>query len=94
MDSLLNIDAIQDDDATAKKSDATKLTKHGFLDKIKNTAATMDSKKIPMDERLNTNKKTNEDNSAGKWDALKDDFMMKPKKVSDARNWGSMTVLG
>ena len=51
------------------------MTKHGFLDKIKTAAATIDSKKSQDEAKLK------DDKSAGKWDALKDDFMMKPKKV-------------
>jgi hypothetical protein len=66
----------------AKKSDAAKMTKHGFLDKIKNTAAsTIDSSKTPAGDKLQIGI-DNKEKSAGKWDALKDDFMMKPKKVS------------
>jgi hypothetical protein len=66
----------------SRKSDATKMTKHGFLDKIKNTAATMDSSKTSVEDKLKSGTDSKE-KSTGKWDALKDDFMMKPKKVSD-----------
>lgn len=63
-----------------KSSESSKLTKHGFLDKIKSAAATMDSKKNEEKSKVN---KSGGDKSTGKWDALKDDFMMKPKKVSE-----------
>lgn len=56
------------------------MTKHGFLDKIKNAAATTESKKV--EDKLITGVEKN-DKAVGKWDALKDDFMMKPKKVSE-----------
>lgn len=77
---------------TTKKSDTTKLTKHTFLDKIKNTAATIDSNKIKsMDKKKND--ADSKEKSAGKWDALKDDFMMNPKKVRFVPDDGHDTLL-
>lgn len=56
------------------------MTKHGFLDKIKSTAATIiATKRKPDDDNRSGPTPTNK--ASGKWDALKDDFMMKPKKV-------------
>jgi len=54
------------------------MTKHGFLDKIKNAAASIDTttKRKPKDDEKNKP-------SEG-WSALKDDFMMNPKKVSES----------
>ena len=58
------------DKNTAK--DVKKLTKHGFLDMIKNTAAA--NAKV---------EKGKSDNPKGKWAATQDDFLLNPKKVSD-----------
>lgn len=64
-----------------KKADTTKMTKHGFLDKIKNTAASLETRNdTVVEEKLKI--ATSNKEAGGKWNALKDDFMMKPKK-----NW-------
>jgi hypothetical protein len=52
------------------------------LDKIKSTAATITGKDTNVEEKLKKDVKSEGNKSAGKWDALKDDFMMNPKKVS------------
>ena len=52
------------------------------MDKIKSTAATITGKDTNVEEKLKKDVKNEGKKSAGKWDALKDDFMMNPKKVS------------
>jgi hypothetical protein len=60
------------------------MTKHGFLDKIKSTAAIIDTtRRKPKDNTRNEDGQN--EKAAAKWDALKDDFMMKPKKVCTSR---------
>jgi hypothetical protein len=51
------------------------------LDKIKSTAATNTGKETNVEEKLKKDVKSDGNKSTGKWDALKDDFMMNPKKV-------------
>ncbi len=77
---------------TNKKSEASKLTKHTFLDKIKNTAANIDAKKTKVQNKQKADNDAKED-SVGKWDALKDDFMMNPKKVREAKHSANIAVL-
>lgn len=60
------------------------MTKHGFLDKIKSTAATIDTTRRKPKDNTRHEDGQNE-KAAAKWDALKDDFMMKPKKVCKSR---------
>mmetsp|Transcript_41868 Transcript_41868/g.121013 ORF Transcript_41868/g.121013 Transcript_41868/m.121013 type:complete len:329 (-) Transcript_41868:129-1115(-) len=72
----------EDEEAAKSKLEPSKMTKHGFLDKIKSAAATIDNKKVEENVKAGTTTKRKEQPSTNKWDALKDDFMMKPKK-----NW-------
>jgi hypothetical protein len=56
------------------------MTKHGFLDKIKTTASTIDTSSRKLkDKRMNGDDE--KDKESARWNALKDDYMMKPKKV-------------
>ena len=55
------------------------MTKHGFLSKIKSTAATMDTTKQQLD--IEKKGKQHDRSSENNWQALKDDFMMNPQKV-------------
>jgi hypothetical protein len=65
------------------------MTKHSFLDKIKSAAKTKESgdytqKKRRRDEDGDqTNVATQEEKKSSSWNALKDDFMMNPKKVGE-----------
>lgn len=70
-----------DDEIPVKKSDASKMTKHGFLDKIKSAATAIDTTNGKSKEKK-TNENYENKQATATWDALKDDFMMKPKK-----NW-------
>ena len=56
------------------------MTKHGFLDKIKSTGAAIDTTKGKSKDKT-TKGKDEKIQATATWDALKDDFMMKPKKV-------------
>jgi hypothetical protein len=63
----------------------SKLTKHSFLDKIKNVAKSKvadksDSKKRPIDVEEDGGTQESKSNTPS-WGALKDDYMLKPKKV-------------
>ena len=60
--------------STSKKTDVKKMTKHSFLDMIKNKAA-----EKPVDGNGMKSKGTNDE---PQWKALQDDYMMNPKK-----NW-------
>ena len=56
------------------------MTKHGFLDKIKSAATAIDTTNGKSKEKK-TNENYENKQATATWDALKDDFMMKPKKV-------------
>ena len=91
-------DDSSDEEAMMKKrknsKDSTKLTKHGFLEKLKSKAAAAANKgKTAADNMSSTGGVSDDDadkssNNAGKttisrpqWNALKDDYMLNPKKV-------------
>ena len=91
-------DDSSDEEAMMKKrknsKDSTKLTKHGFLEKLKSKAAAAANKgKTTADKLSSTGGVSDDDadkssNNAGKatiarpqWNALKDDYMLNPKKV-------------
>ena len=91
-------DDSSDEEAVMKKrknnKDSTKLTKHGFLEKLKSKAAAAANKgKTAADNMSSTGGVSDDDtdknsNNAGKatiarpqWNALKDDYMLNPKKV-------------
>jgi hypothetical protein len=63
------------------------MTKHGFLDKIKNTAKSKDAS-LGGDDKKRKNDREERDESSGEnktsssWSALKDDYLLNPKKVS------------
>jgi hypothetical protein len=83
----------QSNAVSAKRGNETaKLTKHGFLDKIKAAAKTSqagdggDEKTNEREARnqrdSNGNKKDIKETGQSSWGALKDDYMLNPKKVS------------
>ena len=57
------------------------MTKHGFLDKIKAAAGAASSGKGAKKEE--GGEKEDEGKNGSNWDALKDDYMLNPKKVRD-----------
>lgn len=61
-------------ETSRSKAEVKKLTKHGFLDMIKSTAASKQEKAVA---------KTEADKSKPQWNALHDDFMMDSKKKWD-----------
>jgi hypothetical protein len=82
-----------------RNKETTKLTKHGFLDKIKSTAKAgvpgssrqgSDDAVEGGDQKNNTERDPTKRRRDGKetstnkpsWSALKDDYMLNPKKVS------------
>jgi hypothetical protein len=75
-----------------KRKETTKLTKHGFLDKIKNAAKASQggvdggdlSNERDQKRRRDSNGKSKDaqETSKSSWSALKDDYMLNPKKVS------------
>jgi hypothetical protein len=73
--------------STKKKQEVSKMTKHGFLDKIKNTAKSKDAS-LGGDDKKRKNDREERDESSGEkktsssWSALKDDYLLNPKKVS------------
>lgn len=90
-------DAEKSSSLKRKKDSTTKLTKHGFLEKLKTTAAAAAASKDKMisgtsavegsaksidthDNRKSTEAKK-ETRAKPQWNALKDDFMLNPKKV-------------
>jgi hypothetical protein len=63
------------------KAEVKKLTKHGFLDMIKSTAASKQEKgSATKPEKASANAST----SKPQWNALQDDFMLNAKKM---KNW-------
>jgi len=70
--------------SSKRKGETLKLTKHGFLDKIK--AASMTKGSGTKDEadtlRLGTDAGNRKEKTNSSWGALKDDYMMDSKKVS------------
>ena len=71
---------------SSKKKETSKLTKHGFLDKIKAAAKTNGGEGQNDSESAKNGSKGPDENGATKkssWGALKDDFMLGSKKVSD-----------
>ena len=69
---------------SSKRKEISKLTKHGFLDKIKAVAKSKggDDKNETETPKRGKNVADNEGNSRSSWGALKDDYMLNPKKVS------------
>jgi len=69
---------------SSKKKEISKLTKHGFLDKIKAAAKTKGSDEQRETEisRCGKNVTTNEGTTRSSWGALQDDYMLSSKK-----NW-------
>jgi hypothetical protein len=67
---------------TSRKEEVSKLTKHSFLDKIKNSAKSNvpDNKKRQLNSEKIDNLK-DQSNDSTSWNALKDDYMLNPKKV-------------
>ena len=72
---------------SSKKKETSKLTKHGFLDKIKAAAKTKGSEGQNDSEAAKDSTKGTDEKGAttnkSSWGALKDDFMLGSKKVSD-----------
>jgi hypothetical protein len=68
-----------------KKEQLSKLTKHGFLDKIKAAAKTKGS--VEQNEEktsdLGKNPTNNERTNRSSWNALQDDYMLNSKKVGE-----------
>jgi hypothetical protein len=84
--SSLSDASLQNDDSnvSSKKKEISKLTKHGFLDKIKAAAKTKGSdeqKETEISKRGN-NLTDNEGKNRSSWGALQDDYMLNSKKVS------------
>lgn len=75
-----------DNDCTvsSKNKETSKLTKHGFLDKIKAAAKSKGSDEQPATgtPRRGENGAESEGNNSSSWGALKDDYMLDSKK-----NW-------
>ena len=74
-----------DSSVSSKKKETSKLTKHGFLDKIKAAAKTKGSEgqndsEIVKEDRKGPNENGGTNRSS--WGALRDDFMLGSKKVS------------
>ena len=67
----------QEEIPTKKRKEATKLTKHGFLDKIKSAAVAAGTDKTKNSEE--SGKVGGNEKGTAKW--MKDDFMLNPKKV-------------
>mmetsp|Transcript_31736 Transcript_31736/g.74693 ORF Transcript_31736/g.74693 Transcript_31736/m.74693 type:complete len:339 (-) Transcript_31736:65-1081(-) len=66
-----------------KNKETSKLTKHGFLDKIKAAAKSKGSEELDGETRKRgKNVASNEGNNSSSWGALKDDYMLNSKK-----NW-------
>ena len=86
----------QDDPYLSKRNkDTPKLSKHGFLEQIKSKAAaaaastdksTKKESTSARPESQSTSKKGKSTTAAGapQWNALKDDYLLNPKKVRDA----------
>jgi len=73
-----------DSNLLSKKKEISKLTKHGFLDKIKAAAKTKGSDEPTEVENRERRKKpkNDEDTNRSSWGALQDDYMLNSKK-----NW-------
>lgn len=56
------------------------MTKHGFLDKIKSAATAIGATNEKCKDKK-TSENYEKKQATATWNALKDDFMMKPKKV-------------
>ena len=84
--SLLSVACLQNDDSnvSSKKKEIPKLTKHGFLDKIKAAAKTKGSDEPTETEisKRGNDLPEKEGNNRSSWGALQDDYMLNPKKVS------------
>ena len=79
--SVVSILLSQYDQPSSKhQKDDTKMTKHSFLSKIKDAASAGNEKSdatLEKDDRDTDN----ETKQTSKWDALKDDYLLDPKKV-------------
>jgi hypothetical protein len=64
-----------------KNQETSKITKHGFLDKIKEAAKSKGDEQNTS-ETSKSGKADGEGNNRSSWSALKDDYMLNPKK-----NW-------
>ena len=74
-----------DSNVSSKKKETSKLTKHGFLDKIKAAAKTKGSEGQTDSEIVEEDRKGPNENGGtnrSSWGALRDDFMLGSKKVS------------
>ena len=74
-----------DSNVSSKKKETSKLTKHGFLDKIKAAAKTKGSEGQNDSEIVEEDRKGPNENGGtnrSSWGALRDDFMLGSKKVS------------
>jgi len=74
----------EDSNVSSKKTEISKLTKHGFLDKIKAAAKTKgnDEQKETEFSKRGKNITSNEGSNRSSWGALQDDYMLSSK-----RNW-------
>lgn len=74
----------EDSNVSSKKKEMSKLTKHGFLDKIKAAAKTKgnDEQKETEFSKREKNITSNEGSNRSSWGALQDDYMLSSK-----RNW-------
>lgn len=71
-----------DSNVSSKRKEISKLTKHGFLDKIKAVAKSKGGDDKNENPKREKNVADSEGNSRSSWGALKDDYMLNPKK-----NW-------
>jgi hypothetical protein len=69
----------QDDYTSSKSKQEPKLTKHGFLDKIKSAASASSGDNVVSNKKKGGDDKEKE--QPGGWNALKDDYLLNPKKV-------------
>lgn len=85
-----------DSNVSSKKKEISKLTKHGFLDKIKAAAKTKGSdeqKETEISKRGN-NLTDNEGKNRSSWGALQDDYMLNSKKNWDEESSEEESVEG
>jgi len=83
-----NTDNESNNVSSKRKGETLKLTKHGFLDKIKAASLTKgnDTKDEADTSRRGTNVGDRKEKTSSSWGALKDDYMMDSKK-----NWDEVS---
>jgi hypothetical protein len=71
----------QYDEKSTKRKEDSKLTKHGFLDKIKSAAATASSENANNTAKIESQSITRNEKNVAKWGALSEDYLLGSKKV-------------